>query len=166
MTLVIDIGNSYTKIAVFKQDELLHAEQYQSIDTEIINRLLNDYPIKKAIISSVKKKENNGEWQTVLAEKARLTYFNTGMAGGIVNHYLTPLTLGADRLAAVIGAKYICPGKNCLGIEGGTAITYDWIDAEGNYYGGSISPGLNMRYKALNYYTSALPLLDADETFN
>jgi type III pantothenate kinase len=53
-----------------------------------------------------------------------------------------------------------------LVIDAGTAITYDWIDAGGNYFGGSISPGLNMRYKALNYYTGKLPLIGADGQFN
>jgi len=161
--LVIDIGNTYTKVAVFKQDELLHAEQYQNVDTGIINNFLKEYRVTSAIISSVKK-ENAG-WQTLLAEKTPLIYFNPGMTKGIINHYLTPETLGLDRLAAVIGARYLFPGKNSLIIDGGTCITYDWVDASGDYFGGSISPGLNMRYKALNNYTAGLPLISADETF-
>jgi type III pantothenate kinase len=163
MTLAIDIGNTHTKIAVFKQGELLHTEQYTNADTGIINNFLNDYHVNRAIISSVKKER--AEWQILLAEKTSLIYFNAGMTKGIINHYLTPETLGLDRLAAVIGARYLYPGKNCLIIDGGTAITYDWVDAEGTYFGGSISPGLNMRYKALNSYTASLPLVSADETF-
>jgi len=162
--LVIDIGNTFTKIAVFKQDELLHTEQYQTVDTATIDKFLNDYQVTKAIISSVKKKDNE-EWQAVLAKKVELIYFNAGMTTGITNHYLTPATLGLDRLAAVIGAHYLYPAKDNLIIDGGTCITYDWVDAGGNYYGGSISPGLNMRYKALNHYTSGLPLISADEQF-
>jgi len=87
------------------------------------------------------------------------------MTKGILNHYLTPETLGLDRLAAVIGARYLYPGQNSLVIDGGTCITYDRVDAGGNYFGGSISPGLNMRYKALNYYTDGLPLISADNGF-
>ncbi len=121
MNLAIDIGNTYTKIAVFKQDELVHAGQYQDVDTTIINNFLHDYPVKRAIISSVRK-ENAG-WQTLLAEKTPLIYFNRGMTKGIVNHYLTPETLGLDRLAAVIGARYLYPGKSSLIIDGGTCIT-------------------------------------------
>ena len=79
------------------------------------------------------------------------------MATQINNRYRTPNTLGLDRLAAVIGANYLYPNKSNLVIDGGTCITYDWIDANGNYFGGSISPGLNMRYNALNYYTAKLP---------
>jgi len=163
MTLVIDIGNSYTKIAVFKQSEMLHVNQYQNVDTAIINSLLNDYRVNKVIISSVKKEK--AEWETTLSGNIPVSYFNTGMTKGIVNQYLTPETLGLDRLAAVIAARYLYPGKSTLIIDGGTAITYDWVDAAGNYFGGSISPGLNMRYKALNNYTAGLPLVSADESF-
>lgn len=162
--LVIDIGNTFTKIAVFDADELLYAEHYTIVNTNILNDLLNTYPINKAIISSVKKDKE--EWQSVLNEKTPLTYFNAGMTTGIHNHYLTPQTLGLDRLAAVTGANYLYPGKNNLVIDGGTCITYDYVDKDGNYFGGSISPGLTMRYNALNYYTSGLPVVNADEKFN
>jgi len=161
--LVIDIGNTYTKIATFKKGELLHTAQYQTVDTRTINSFLASHEIKKAIISSVKKEK--GEWEGTLAQKIPTVYFNTGLTKGIVNHYLTPATLGLDRLAAVMGAYNEYPGKCNLVIDGGTCITYDWIDDAGNYFGGSISPGLNMRYKALNYYTSSLPLINADQTF-
>lgn len=164
MNLVIDIGNTYTKIAVFEQDRLLYNTQHAEVDSGIINKILDEYPVGKAIISTVKKKENSG-WQEVLAARTTLSYFNAGMAKGINNHYLTPETLGIDRLAAVLGANHLFPGKNNLVIGGGTAITYDWVDADGNYYGGSISPGLNMRYKALNNYTDGLPLITADSGF-
>ena len=161
--LVIDIGNTYTKIAVFKRNELLRTGQYQTVDTETLSSFLNNISVDKAIISSVKKE--NDDWQIILAQKIPLTYFNSALTKGITNHYLTPKTLGRDRLAAVMGAWYLYPGKTSMVIDGGTTITYDWIDAEGNYFGGSISPGLNMRYKALNYYTASLPLVDPDETF-
>jgi len=162
--LVVDIGNTYTKIAVFKQDELVYTNRYQQPDIKVIANLLDEYGVNQAIISSVKKEKE--EWETVLKEKIRLIYFNAEMTTGINNHYLTPKTLGLDRLAAVIGANYLYPQKNNLVIDGGTCIKYDFIDAGANYSGGSISPGLNMRYKALNYYTGALPLLNKDAGFN
>ena len=163
MNLVIDIGNTFTKIAVFEGGELLHINQYSQADEAIIDETLAGYAIGKAIISSVKKEKE--EWQNMLAGKVKLVYFNAGMTSGITNHYLTPQTLGLDRLAAVIGAYHLYPGKSNMVIDGGTAITYDWVDAGGNYFGGSISPGLNMRYKALNNYTAGLPLITADENF-
>src|SRR6201996_649571 len=161
--LVIDIGNTFTKIAAFDNDELLYTEHFTTVDPGTLNKFLTSYPIDKAIISSVKKDKE--DWQTILSKKTQLTYFSAGMTTGIHNHYLTPNTLGLDRLAAVIGANHLYPGKNNLVIDGGTCITYDWVDAGGNYFGGSISPGLKMRYKALNYYTSGLPVIDADDAF-
>jgi len=162
--LVIDIGNTYTKIAVFEQDEMIRAEQHQNITIEILNNFLRKFRIKKTIISTVKK--DSEQWQAILKEKTPLIYFNAGMTAGIKNHYTTPQTLGLDRLAAVIGAAHVYPGKSSLVIDGGTCIKYDYVDAGANYFGGSISPGLNMRYKALNNYTAALPLINEDITFN
>jgi type III pantothenate kinase len=162
--LVIDIGNTLTKIAVFGQDELLQAEHYSVVEAAILLKLIDQYGVNKAIISSVKKEIES--WRSVLEAKVDLEYFNVEMTAGIRNQYKTPQTLGLDRLAAVIGANQLYPGKGSLVIDAGTAITYDWVDAEGNYFGGSISPGLNMRYKALNYYTGGLPLIDADGQFN
>jgi type III pantothenate kinase len=162
--LVIDIGNTHIKIAVFEQDSLLHTEHYPELDSKTLNNLLERFAINKAIISSVKK--NSEEWETVLNEKAGLIYFNTEMTTGIINHYLSPKTLGTDRLAAVIGAWYLYPYKSTLVIDAGTCIKYDYIDAGANYFGGSISPGLKMRYNSLHDYTAGLPLIGSDEGFN
>jgi len=161
--LVIDIGNTFTKIAVFEHNELRQANQYKLLDTALITDILKGHNIIRAIISSVKT--GGEEWQSVLAERIPVIHFNAGMTGAVNNCYQTPATLGLDRLAAVIGANYLYPGKNNLVIDAGTCITYDGVDAKGNYFGGSISPGLKMRFKAVNYYTDALPLIDADETF-
>jgi type III pantothenate kinase len=164
VNLVVDIGNTFTKIAVFAQDELLHTEQHSSPGAGIFLSLIDQYKIKRAIISSVKKEVE--DWRAVINEKIDLQYFNIQMTAGISNQYKTPHTLGLDRLAACIGAKKLYPGKGCLVIDAGTAVTYDWIDSQGNYFGGSISPGLNMRYKALNDYTGKLPLINADDHFD
>jgi type III pantothenate kinase len=162
--LVIDIGNTYTKIAVFDNDELLTTGHFSVVDMDTLSNFLKGYPISNAIISSVKRDKE--AWHAILAEKTKLIYFNAGMTTGIHNHYLTPQTLGLDRLAAVTGANYLYPGKNSLVIDGGTCITYDYVDRNSNYFGGSISPGLTMRYSALNYFTSGLPLIKADSEFN
>jgi type III pantothenate kinase len=161
--LVIDIGNTYTKVAVFDNNVLVYTNQYTAFNTNDLLICLDSYPIKKAIVSTVKK--NAEEWEAVLNGKANLSYFNTAAFAGINNKYLTPQTLGADRLAAVTGANYLYPNENNLVIDGGTCITYDFIDTGKNYFGGSISPGLNMRYNALNYYTSALPLVNSNDEF-
>jgi len=161
--LVIDIGNTNTKIAVFDQDELVHISHHQHQDIKVQDILVK-YNITKTIISTVKK-EHAG-WESVLQEKIKVIYFTTEMTTRINNHYLTPKTLGPDRLAGVIGAAHTYPGQNSLVIDGGTCITYDFVDSELNYSGGSISPGLKMRYKALNYYTDALPVVSEDSMFD
>ena len=161
--LVIDIGNTYTKIAVFDNDVLVYTNQYTAFTTDDLLTCLDKYPIKRAIVATVKKEPEG--WETVLGSKAGWLYFNAGTFTDINNKYLTPQTLGADRLAAVAGAHYLYPDSNNLVIDGGTCITYDFIDAGKNYFGGSISPGLNMRYNALNYYTSALPLVNSNDEF-
>jgi len=162
--LVIDIGNTFLKIAVFAQDKLLYTKYYSSLDAEILLSITDQYQVNKAIISSVRKEAE--DWRVALEEKVHLQYFNVEMTAGIRNQYKTPNTLGPDRLAAVIGAKKLYPGNGSLVIDAGTTITYDWVDVGGNYFGGSISPGLNMRYKALNYYTGKLPLIAIDDEFD
>lgn len=162
-SLVIDIGNTFTKIAVFELDELLTVEQFEDVPITRPDELISEYQVDRGIVSSVKK--NVEPWQTSLTSKIPLVTFNNTMTSGIQSHYLTPETLGTDRMAAVIGASHIYPGKNTLVIAGGTCITYDYVDANRNYFGGSISPGLNMRYKAVNYYTAGLPLINADAGF-
>ena len=162
--LVVDIGNTYIKIAVFNHDEMVGMARYEAIDQAIISSVLQKHNISKSIISSVNK--SSPAWELELKAKTTLLHFNAGIVKNINNQYKTPKTLGADRLAGVVGARNLFPGKNNLIIDGGTCITYDWVDAGGNYFGGSISPGLNMRYNALNHYTAALPLLKADLDFD
>ena len=161
--LVIDIGNTYTKVAVFDNHQLIYTDQHEAFDADTLNGYLDKYAIKKAILSTVKNKTES--WQDLLKQKTELLKFNPAEYKGINNKYLTPQTLGADRLAAVIGANYLYPGKSSLVIDAGTCVTYDLIDADANYFGGSISPGLNMRYNALNYYTGGLPLIKSDAGF-
>lgn len=162
--LVVDIGNTFTKTAVFEGNDILRFEKHSALTIQQLTQFISGFDVKQALISSVKR--SRSEWELELNNIIPAAYFNSSMATNIKNHYATPQTLGADRLAAVTGAHKLYPGKSNLVINAGSCITYDWVDADGNYYGGSISPGLNMRFKALNHYTSALPLLVADGGFN
>ncbi|MGZ3822302.1 MAG: type III pantothenate kinase, partial [Mucilaginibacter sp.] len=101
--LVIDIGNTFTKIAVFGHNELLHTEHDSTVTDETLSKLIDQYQVTKAIISSVKKETES--WRGALEKKVVLKYFNVEMTAGIHNQYKTPQTLGLDRLAAVIGAN-------------------------------------------------------------
>jgi type III pantothenate kinase len=161
--LVIDIGNTLVKLAVFKGPVLLEAGHYSTVNDEWLQQLLGKHQITQAIFSSVKQEPE--AWLSRLAKQINLVKFERSMAGGLHNHYLTPHTLGLDRLAAVMGARHLYPQNNNLVIDAGTCITYDGVDAGANYYGGSISPGLYMRYKALQHYTAGLPLVTADAEF-
>jgi len=163
-TLVIDIGNTYTKAAVFNNNRLLITEQYKVVDANQLKQLAGKWQISKAIISSVKKTAEG--WEGQLAGGTPVVYFSREMATGIHNKYRTPETLGLDRLAGVMGACSLYPAKNNLVIDAGTCITYDYVDAGSNYYGGSISPGLSMRFKAMHNYTAGLPLIDADGNYS
>jgi type III pantothenate kinase len=162
--LVIDIGNTLIKIAIFDGDNLVEAGHYTTVNKTLLSQLLGKHTIAIAILSSVKREPEN--WLNDLEKQVQVIHFDRSMARSIHNHYRTPQTLGLDRLAAVVGAQYLYPGVDNLVIDAGTCITYDGIDAEANYYGGSISPGLNMRYKALQHYTSVLPLVNAENTFS
>jgi type III pantothenate kinase len=162
--LVIDIGNTLVKLAVFNNSVLVEAGHYSTVDDSLLQQLFAKHQITQAIFSSVKKESE--VWLSHLGQQLNLIRFERSMANSIHNHYLTPHTLGLDRLAAVMGARHLYPQSNNLVIDAGTCITYDGIDAGANYYGGSISPGLNMRYKALQHYTAGLPLVTADAKFD
>ncbi len=162
MNLVIDIGNTQIKVAVFQQTILIFKDQFRS--DEVISRVLSvteQYDIKKAIISHVTSLD-----RAVIAELEKLVNLieldhQTKLP--FTNKYLTPKTLGVDRLALIAGAKGQFPDKNVLVIDAGSCITLDFLDQEGVYYGGDISPGIEMRYKAVNHYTVNLPLLKRTE---
>jgi type III pantothenate kinase len=159
LNLVIDIGNTRTKIALFNQGELMISFPTNSFSLKDLELLLNDYHnINHAIVSSVK--ENQEELLSAL--KNSIPYvieLNHLTPIPIKNCYETPQTLGKDRIAAAVGANKLFPDQNILVIDAGTAITYDFIDEKNQYKGGFITPGLNMRFKALNHFTDKLPLL-------
>ena len=159
--LVIDIGNSRTKLAVFEGRRLIRSEKFRQVDRTILNQYLNNNEIRKSIISSVNNEIAGLE--DLLKEKTQYIRFSALLDIGIVNRYKSPDTLGLDRLAGVLGAKALFPNRNCLVIDAGTCITYDAIDKNGVYEGGSISPGLNMRLKAMHQFTGRLPEVELSE---
>lgn len=159
MDLVIDIGNTSCKAAIFKQDRMILSEHWEEQGSSIITSWIRTYPeICKAIISSVKKDdaglkaelEKAGIQVITLDEKTALP---------LENRYGSPETLGRDRLAAAAGANAMFPGKNLLIIDAGTAITIDFVTSGNAYMGGNISPGMSMRFRSLNEFTDNLPLV-------
>jgi type III pantothenate kinase len=153
--LVIDIGNSQTKLAIFQGDTLLRSEKVQKLDTTILGQYFKNSEITHSIISSVN--DEIGVLEDLLKEKTEYIRFSTLLKIGIENKYKSPATLGLDRLAGILGARSLFPDRNCLVIDAGTCITYDAINKDGVYEGGSISPGLKMRLKAMHNFTGRLP---------
>ncbi|MDD4143942.1 MAG: type III pantothenate kinase [Prolixibacteraceae bacterium] len=159
MNLVIDIGNSFSKIAVFNNEELISVSSVSEVSNQNIDGLKQKYTsLNRAIVSSVK----NFTSETELYLKQNFDTFlmldhNTPVP--IENCYQTKKTLGNDRLAAVIGAFSLDPDTNKLIIDAGTALTFDFINEKNQYLGGKISPGLEMRFKALHQFTARLPQL-------
>ncbi len=160
MQLIIDIGNSGAKVAVAAKNRLLTIERYAQLSPVDLQRLYDQYKPDTAIYSSVAA-AYDGEvacmgWLEERMEK--LICFNHKTPIPLKNLYRTPETLGADRLAAAIGANFLFPSSDCLVIDCGTAITIDYVSRHGEFIGGNISPGLQTRFKALHAFTGRLPL--------
>ncbi len=161
MNLVIDLGNTYGKAALFDGEQMV--SKYEKLPPEEIVSLARMARPENSIICSVSSDP------AVLREKI-VPYTHVALVLShqlpvpVTNRYETPQTLGMDRLAAVVGATVRFPKQHCLSIDLGTCITYDLIDEEGSYYGGSISPGLQMRFQAMHTFTARLPLMEAEPT--
>ena len=162
MKLVIDIGNSNSKVGFFDGKELVEKRIFSNeiTDYEII-KFLNPNLNIEVIISNVGRisellKKHLQNFKNVI-------YFNYKTPIPIYNDYLSPETLGYDRLCGVIGAQSKFPGLPILVIDAGTCITYDFIDKNSHYTGGSISPGLNMRLQSLPHFTEKLPFIKMEE---
>ncbi len=158
MNLAIDFGNTRAKAALFDQNEL--REIFNDFKIGSLSGLVQEKKLVNTIVSTV-----NGNDQEIEGIEAgnviRLTH-STPLPFQIA--YKTPETLGIDRIAAVAGAQFMFPNQNCLVIDIGTCITFDLLDASGTYQGGAISPGVGIRFKALNTFTANLPLVEAEET--
>lgn len=161
--LVIDIGNSFTKLAVFDQNEIVYSYTAPAITTDFVSQLIKSKKINNGIVSSVKAELGFDE--AVIASQINYIKFDKHTKIPIKNKYQTPESLGLDRLAVVIAANYLYPEQAVLVIDAGTCITYDSVDAAANYYGGSISPGIKMRFDAMHHFTSKLPQLSFDPNF-
>ncbi|WP_188598497.1 type III pantothenate kinase [Polaribacter pacificus] len=158
MNLIIDVGNTRIKAAVFENDRLtehLIFEQEQLL--EKVEEIVKKYAITAGILSSVS--EISQKTLALLHEKCPFVLLNSETKVPFVNKYATPNTLGVDRIASMANAAVKYSGKNVLVIDAGTCITYDFINDSGSYLGGIISPGIEMRYKALHSFTAKLPLL-------
>jgi type III pantothenate kinase len=155
MNLVVDFGNSSAKVGIFDQRDLI--EKYILNSSSELQTFLGKSTSENIIVSSVS--QDSGQildWAKGSINKFILTHT---LALPITNQYSTPETLGVDRIAGVCGAQSLFPDTGCLVIDMGSCITYDFLDDKGVYHGGSISPGLSMRFKAVHTFTARLPLV-------
>lgn len=158
MNLVIDIGNTAAKLAAFREDEVVEVARASNRTLEQLPAFAGKYPFRRAIMAAVIDLSEEAE-SRLAALPVPLLRLDCHTPLPIKNGYETPLTLGYDRVAAVAGAHAVCPGRDLLVVDAGTCITYEFIDAEGCYRGGNISPGVEMRFKALHQFTGRLPLV-------
>ena len=155
MNICIDIGNTNAKIGFFNNEELMEVKNNVS-DRGII-KIIKKYNPENVLISSVRR--GIGKIVELSTRTTNTIVLNHNTPLPIKSLYKTPQTLGVDRMASVVGAKFLYENKNNLVIDLGTCITYDLLDNEGTYHGGGISPGVDMRLKAMHKFTSKLPLI-------
>jgi type III pantothenate kinase len=159
VNLIIDQGNTQIKTGVFDKWQLVYSDSCNILDKKRLLELKKEYNINNCILSSVVETEKNNVVDSLNSVFSGFKTLNQNTQLPFTVKYKTPETLGKDRIAVVAGASFLYPGKDILVIDSGTAITFEFVSKNGVYLGGNISPGLQMRYKALNHFTSKLPLI-------
>jgi type III pantothenate kinase len=162
MQLILDFGNTLKKLALFDAGDLMLIENHTEISKAIVSRFIEEHPgISSCILSSVV--EHGEDIPQHLEEMFRFIRLDENTPLPITNKYETVTSLGKDRLAAAVAGSSQFPGENVLVICAGTALTYDFVNKHGEYLGGAISPGMQMRFNALHTFTDKLPLLSYQE---
>ncbi|MHB8259360.1 MAG: type III pantothenate kinase [Bacteroidia bacterium] len=165
MNLVVDLGNTHTKIGIFLDKELIKKKYFEKNPTNEIKKLLVEFPdIKHSMVSSVINHDK--EIVNTLQNKTLCIDFDINTRLFFKIQYKTPETLGKDRIAAVAGAIALYPKKPLLVIDAGTCIKYNFVISTNEFVGGAISPGIDMRFKALNIFTDRLPHLQFDSAIS
>ncbi len=163
MNLAVDIGNTRIKLGFFQRGVLTTRVVWENWNFSVLENFMTNQNPKNVILCNVGR-EIPAEVQLLLRSRSLFIELNADTPLPIKNAYRTPETLGKDRLAAVVGAFDMFPNQNCLVIDAGTCITLDVLSNEGVFLGGNITPGLEMRLRAMHYFTANLPLLKPSET--
>lgn len=162
-TICFDFGNTRLKYAIFQDDELQEIADLPDTSAQTIKELLNRFQPGKSILSSVI--DHDERIEQILGETTSFHLLNASSKLPFTTPVPKPDTIGADRLALCAAAVHYYPKKNNLVISTGSCITYNFISQYHSFLGGSISPGMEMRFKAMNYYTAKLPLIKAEWDF-
>ncbi len=165
MNLVVDIGNNFFKLGIFENSNLVFSffDKNDKIDVEIEKIIRSYSKITSALISNVSSIKINDILNKL---NIKIYELDSTFIFPFKLNYKTPESLGNDRLALAAAATILFPNSNNLVIDAGTCITIDFIDNNNHFMGGSISPGVKMRYDSLNHYTANLPLLKNENSFN
>jgi len=155
--MVIDIGNSRMKVALFVEGKLDGVILFSNRAHKQVARLLEDTGAQRGILSNVSKL--NKPLTHLFFDHTQMLHFQSGTPVPLKIDYLTPETLGTDRIANAVAAKMLYPNRNVLIIDFGTCIKYDVLTADGSFRGGSIAPGVMMRFKSMHRMTGKLPLI-------
>lgn len=147
MILLADFGNTRVKAAVLENGRLRHVDDMMKVDVDG-GMWCSVHPLDPKVT----------EWMTAHGMKQ----FTADTPIPIKNAYSSPRSLGMDRLAAAVGAWSMQSGHDMLVVDAGTAITFDFVSADGVYHGGNIAPGIELRLKSLHEHTGALPLVNAE----
>jgi type III pantothenate kinase len=162
-TLCFDFGNTRMKCAVFTDGNFIEEQVLTDDSDATIKTLLDRYHPEKTILSSVI--DHNPGLETLLQHRTKFHRLGHQSRLPVTTPVGKPETIGADRLALVVAAVTLFPGKNNLVIGLGSAITYNYVNKYREFIGGGISPGMEMRFKSLQAFTARLPLVRADWNF-
>lgn len=171
MNIVLDVGNTLIKVAVFEGDRMGKVHKFEHNNYADLMQFIANVGTNcdknsshKALISSTV-----GEIEGLSAVLERffdVVTFDNKIKLPIINSYSTKTTLGYDRVASVIGGQSLFVGCSVLTINLGTCIIYDFINSDKEYIGGGISLGLSQRLRSLTHFTAKLPLIDLDTSFS
>ena len=161
-TLCFDFGNTRLKVAVFKDNEMQEAIVLKDDSEATLHELLAIHKPEHSILSSVIK--HNPQTENILASQSTFHKLSASTKINFTTPVGKPETIGADRLALVAAAVHFYPKKNNLIIGLGSCITYNFVNQYHQFLGGGISPGMDMRFKAMHDFTALLPL--EKETWN
>ncbi len=164
MKLIIDVGNTRLKAAVFSGNEMVEAFVFDNTVKLITSDLFTKYTITNCMVASVKS--GIEDFVNQLKQKTNTILFTAETPVPIKNLYTSATTLGRDRLAAAVGGNNLYADKNVLVIDAGTCLKYNFVNNKGEFLGGAISPGLQMRFKALNTFTARLPIIEMNTDYD
>jgi len=162
-SLIVDAGNTQIKLFLFRNNEITYKMIFVTDEDALTFLVQQGFSEKISACIVAKVRDISKPLTDYLSVKFNAKYFSVEMHLPVKITYNTPLSLGQDRIAAVSGASVLFPEQNVLVIDSGTAITFDILQKDSIYLGGTISPGLLTRFKSLHTFTGKLPLLDINK---